>query len=98
MVGRWIARIFAARIVSAAAAAFADLIARADCRHILFSYNNTGDGKDGRSNARISDAEILDVLHRKGAFEVFERRYKAFTTGKSDGAGCAERVFYCKVA
>ena len=34
---------------------FADLIRNANCRHILFSYNNTGNSKDGRSNARIND-------------------------------------------
>ena len=38
--------------------AFADLIRSANCGHILLSYNNTADTKDGRSNARISDADI----------------------------------------
>jgi adenine-specific DNA-methyltransferase len=77
--------------------AFEDLIGNADCKHILLSYNNTGDSKDGRSNARISDNDILRILKNKGEVEVFERDYKAFTTGKSDGEGNAERIFYCKV-
>lgn len=77
--------------------AFEDLIRNADCKHILLSYNNTGDTKDGRSNARISDNDILRILKNKGEVEVFERDYKAFTTGKSNGDGNAERIYYCKV-
>ena len=76
---------------------FEDLIKNANCKHILASYNNTGDSKDGRSNARISDNDILRILKNKGKVEVFERDYKAFTTGKSNGDGNAERIYYCKV-
>ncbi len=77
--------------------AFADLIANANCKHILLSYNNTGESKDGRSNARINDEQIVNILKSRGDVEIFERDYKAFTTGKSDTEGHAERVFYCKV-
>ena len=77
--------------------AFADLIRNADCKHILLSYNNTGDSKDGRSNARMSDDEILRILNNKGNVEIFEKDYKAFTTGKSNVENNAERIFYCKV-
>ena len=76
---------------------FEDLINNADCRHILLSYNNTGDSKDGRSNARMSDNDILRILKNKGEVEIFEKDYKAFTTGKSNGDNNAERIFYCKV-
>ncbi|MBF0518145.1 MAG: DNA adenine methylase [Nitrospirae bacterium] len=77
--------------------AFDDLIKNANCKHILLSYNNTGDSKDGRSNARMSDNDILQILLNKGEVEIFERDYKAFSTGKSNGDGNAERIFYCKV-
>lgn len=77
--------------------AFADLVGKADCEHILLSYNNTGDSKDGRSNARMSDDEILQILGNKGEVEIFQRDYKMFTAGKSDGESNAERIFYCKV-
>jgi adenine-specific DNA-methyltransferase len=76
--------------------AFADLIKNANCKHILISYNNTGESKDGRSNARIKDDEIINILKSRGEADVFERDYKAFTTGKSDTNGHKERVFYCK--
>jgi adenine-specific DNA-methyltransferase len=76
---------------------FADLITNANCKHILVSYNNTGESKDGRSNARISDEQIKNILKTRGDVDIFERDYKAFTTGKSDTNGHTERVFYCKV-
>jgi adenine-specific DNA-methyltransferase len=77
--------------------AFEDLIENANCKHILVSYNNTGEKKDGRSNSRIKDSEIVNTLKKKGDVEVFERDYKAFSTGRSETEGHTERVFYCKV-
>lgn len=83
--------------LNSAPKAFADLIAHANCKHILVSYNNTGESKDGRSNARISDEQIVRILKTRGDVDIFERDYKAFTVGKSDTDGHTERVFYCKV-
>ena len=76
---------------------FEDLINNAKCKHILLSYNNTGDSKDGRSNARMSDNDILRILNNKGEVEIFEKDYKSFTTGKSNSDNNVERIFYCKV-
>jgi len=83
--------------LKSATQAFANLIKNANCKHILLSYNNTGNSKDGRSNARISDDDILQILNNKGDVEIFEKDYKAFTTGRSNGEDNAERIFYCKV-
>ncbi|KKU86874.1 MAG: methyltransferase protein [Parcubacteria group bacterium GW2011_GWA2_47_9] len=83
--------------LQSASKAFADLISNADCKHILLSYNNTGESKDGRSNARIDDEQIINILKSRGEVNIFERDYRAFTTGKSDTDGHTERVFYCKV-
>lgn len=77
--------------------AFEDLIMNANCKHILLSYNNTAKTKDDRSNARIGDRDIIRILKQRGSVEIFEKEYKAFTTGKSNGKGNAERIFYCKV-
>ncbi len=77
--------------------AFEDLIKNADCKHILLSYNNTWESKDSRSNARIKDEDIIRILQNKWEIEIFESDYRAFTTGKSDGEGNVERIFYCKV-
>jgi adenine-specific DNA-methyltransferase len=83
--------------LKSATQAFEDLIVAADCKHILLSYNNTGDSKDGRSNARMKDRDILRILRNKGDVEIFERDYKSFTTGKSSDDENIERIFYCKV-
>lgn len=80
-----------------AAIAFEDLIQNSRAKHILLSYNNTGEKKNERSNARISDKQIVNILRKRGQIEIFERDYKGFTTGKSDTNGHTERVFYCKV-
>ena len=77
--------------------AFEDLIQNAKTKHILVSYNNTGEKMNDRSNAKIPDHRILEILRNRGEVDVFEREYKAFTTGKSDAPGHTERVFYCKV-
>jgi len=77
--------------------AFEDLIQNAKTKHILVSYNNTGEKKNERSNAKIPDERIIAILKSKGDVDVFERDYKGFTAGKSDTAGHTERVFYCKV-
>ncbi|MEN9782640.1 MAG: Modification methylase FokI [Pseudomonadota bacterium] len=76
---------------------FADLIQNAHCKHILLSYNNTQETKHGRSNARVQDNDIIEILKKKGDVEIFEQDYKAFTTGKSNGDNNVERIFYCKV-
>jgi len=77
--------------------AFEDLIMNVNCKHILLSYNNTAKTKDDRSNARIGDRDIIRILKQRGSIEIFEKEYKAFTTGKSNGKGNTERIFYCKV-
>ena len=74
-----------------------DLIQNANCKYILLSYNNTGESKNDRSNARISDNDIVRILKAKGEVKTFEKTYRAFTTGKSDINGHTERVFFCKV-
>lgn len=84
--------------LKAASEAFRELIGDAKCKHILVSYNNTGASKDGRSNARITDKEMVEILESKGKVKVFKEAYKAFTTGRSTSNNHEERIFYCKVS
>lgn len=77
--------------------AFGDLVSNTKAKHILLSYNSTGDTKHGRSNARITDKDIIAILHNKGEVKVFETDFKAFTTGKNKDLNNKERIFYCKV-
>jgi len=82
---------------SSAPQAFKGLIKKAQAKHIIVSYNNTGEKKDDRSNAKINDKQLVEILSRKGKVEIFEQKHKAYTTGKSETEGHTERLFYCKV-
>lgn len=75
--------------------AFNDLIKNANAKYILLSYNNMADKGNDRSNARISDIQILNVLKAKGDVHIFSEDYKAFTTGKSNHKDNKERLFLC---
>ena len=79
-----------------ASLAFDDLISKLDTKYILVSYNNMEHKGNDRSNARISDTQIMESLKKRGAVQVFSETYKAFTTGKSDRNDNQERLFLCK--
>lgn len=73
------------------------LIQKANSKHIILSYNNTAGTKNLRSNARINDGDIMDILKNKGEVTVYQTAHNAFTTGKSSINGNIERAFYCSV-
>ena len=76
---------------------FEDLIENCNVRYILVSYNNTGTKANDRSNAKISDLQIKEILQKKGKVTVFEQEYNNFTTGKSMMSNHTERLFLCEV-
>ena len=78
-----------------AAGAFADLVKNLRTRYIVLSYNNMGNKGDGRSNAKISDNEILEILGSKGEVRIFSQEHKPFSAGKSDIQNNRERLFVC---
>lgn len=75
--------------------AFEALINDIKSKYIVLSYNNMAEKGNCRSNAKISDEDIMRILSKKGTVKVFEESYKAFTTGKSDISENAERLFVC---
>ena len=75
--------------------AFSDLIENINAQYILFSYNNMSNKGNNRSNAKLTDKDILDILNAKGETKIFETDYRAFTTGKSNIEKNAERLFLC---
>ena len=77
--------------------AFEDLIEKADTKYILLSYNNMSDKGNARSNAKISDKDIMRILNKKGKVTIFESDYKSFSTGKSEIKNNKERLFLCEV-
>ena len=81
---------------SSATKAFEDLISKITAKYILLSYNNMAEKGNGRSNAKISDDDIIRILSRKGKVKVFSEQYKAFTAGKSNITDNEERLFLCE--
>lgn len=80
-----------------AATEFADLIENIKAKYILVSYNNTGEKGNARSNAKISDSQIMEILGKKGEVKVFEQEYALFNTGKTKLDDHKERLFLCIV-
>lgn len=76
--------------------AFRNLIKDIKAKYILLSYNNMETKGNDRSNAKISDVDIMEILQEKGEVKVFSKKYKSFTTGKSNIQDNEERLFLCK--
>ena len=81
---------------SHATKAFEELIAKIKAKYILLSYNNMAGKGNSRSNAKISDEDIIRILSRKGKVKIFSEGYKAFNAGKSDIKDNEERLFLCE--
>jgi adenine-specific DNA-methyltransferase len=75
--------------------AFEQLISQINARYILLSYNNMAQKGNGRSNAKISDEDIMRILSAKGTVKIFTQDYKPFSAGKSDIEEHEERLFLC---
>lgn len=80
---------------SKAVDAFEDLIQHIHAKYILLSYNNMATKGNDRSNAKISDDDIMRILKAKGEVKVFSESYKPFSTGKSNITKNEERLFLC---
>lgn len=80
-----------------ASEAFEDLVSELNTRLIVMSYNNTSDSLNARSNAAISDEEIIDTLQSRGKVTIREVAFNSFTTGKTKKRPHTERLFICKV-
>ncbi len=80
----------------AATKAFENLIQNINAKYIVLSYNNMANKGNDRSNAKLSDEDIMRILKSKGKVQVFSQDYKAFSTGKSNIEENAERLFVCQ--
>lgn len=76
---------------------FKDLIENINAKYIIVSYNNMGTKGAGRSQAKISDEDIMNTLRMKGKVKVYETDFNQFNTGKTHIDGHKERLFVCKV-
>lgn len=77
--------------------AFSDLISNIEAKYILVSYNNMAKKGNSRSNAKISNEEIIEVLKRKGKLNIFHINHQPFSTGKSQIDDHKELLYLCKV-
>ena len=77
--------------------AFDDLIQNISARYILVSFNNMAHKGNSRSNAKISNEEILESLKKRGSVEIFSTDFNAFTTGKSKIENHKELLYLCKI-
>lgn len=81
-----------------AAEALEDLVLKLRCRYILFSYNNNGKKLQCRSNAKLTDEEIIRILSLRGDVQIFTMDYRGFDAGKSEfNKDNQERLFLCNV-
>ena len=80
-----------------ASLAFKDLIESINSKYIIVSYNNMGTKGASRSQAKISDEEIISILRKKGKTKTYEIDFNQFTTGKTKVENHKERLFVCKV-
>ena len=76
---------------------FDRLIQDLNCKYIIVSYNNMGLKGVGRSQAKISDVDIIRSLEQKGKVTIYETDFNQFTTGKTNIEDHKERLFVCKV-
>ncbi len=83
--------------LKSATESFDDLVVNAKCKYMLLSYNNMAKRGNERSNAKISDEDIIKSMSKRGEVKVFEKSYKAFTTGKNVCKNNKERIFFVKV-
>lgn len=83
---------------SKASEAFEDLINNIQAKYILVSYNNMAKKGSGRSNAKISNEEIISILEKKGTVKIFETPFKVFTTGKTNIENHKEILYLCEIS
>lgn len=76
---------------------FEDLVLSLNCKYIVLSYNNTGKKLNARSNACLTDNEIIEVLSKRGSVKIYSKQHKAFSTGKNKNIKNKERLFVCTI-
>ena len=76
--------------------AFEDLITKAKAKYIILSYSDMAKKGNDRSNARMSDEDIIRVLKSRGELVIESIKHKPFSTGKTNLDTHNERLFICK--
>lgn len=77
--------------------ALRELIQGSHAKTIVMTYNNTGEKANPRSNAKISDNQLLPILKDVGKVTVIPVPHRPFSAGKSSRRDHQERIFICQV-
>jgi adenine-specific DNA-methyltransferase len=77
--------------------AFKELISNANANYFILSYSDMGDKGNDRSNARMKDSDIIDIMQTLGTLSIKEMNHQPFSTGKSKIQNHKERLFICKL-
>lgn len=77
--------------------AFWDLISNLNTRYIIVSHNNMEQKWAWRSQAKISDQEIIDILKTRWDVKVYDTPFKQFNTWKTNIENHKEELFICRI-
>ena len=76
---------------------FSNLINNVEAKYIIVSHNNMEKKWVWRSQAKISDQEILDILSTRGEVKLYDMPFKQFSTWKTNIDNHKEELFICKI-
>lgn len=74
-----------------------DLISNIKAKYFILSYSDMGAKGNDRSNARMSDVDIIKLMRQKGKLVIKEMPHQAFSAGKSQIDNHRERLFICEL-
>jgi adenine-specific DNA-methyltransferase len=76
---------------------FEDLISNVKAKYFILSYSDMGEKGNDRSNARMSDIDIINIMQKKGKLTIKDMAHQPFSTGKSKIDNHKERLFICEL-
>lgn len=76
---------------------FKELIDNLETKYIIVSFNNMENKGASRSQSKISNEELFNILSEKGFTKIYKQNYKYYSTGKSNIKNHEELLFVCHV-
>lgn len=76
---------------------FDELLSSVKAKYFILSYFNMGNKGNDRSNARMSEEDIIKVMKSKGNLVIKEMEHQPFSTGKSKIDDHKELLFICEL-
>lgn len=76
---------------------FDELISSVKAKYFILSYSDMGTKGNDRSNARMSDVDIIRIMEQKGKLTIKDMVHQAFSAGKSQIYNHKERLFICEL-